>query len=68
MIKNLCDAFMTKIQGSVARTRHATVEGVQTDAEGRFELTDVPRNLVYLRGAIPGHRSAYGMLRKSVKV
>jgi hypothetical protein len=45
----MCDAFMTRIQGRVAGTSHATAEGTRTDAEGRFELTEVPRNLVYLR-------------------
>ncbi len=30
--------------------------------------TDPERNLLYLRGAVPGHRSAYVVVRKSVKV
>jgi len=29
---------------------------------------DEERNLIYLRGAVPGHRSSYLILRKSVKV
>jgi len=29
---------------------------------------DAERNLVYLRGAIPGHNNGYVMLQKSIKI
>ena len=45
----MCDAFRTRFQGQVISTRHSRVEGVVTDAEGRFRLEDVPRDLAYLR-------------------
>jgi hypothetical protein len=48
-IAPMCDAFRARWQGSVIGTSHSSVEGVVTDAEGRFELRDVPKSLVYLR-------------------
>ncbi len=45
----MCDAFRTRIQGETVSTQHAATEAVRTDAEGRFELQRVPRDLVYLR-------------------
>jgi RNA polymerase sigma-70 factor (ECF subfamily) len=53
----MCDAFRTEVKPGMASTSHASVEGTRTDAEGRFELRRVPKNLVYLRiegeGLIP---------------
>ena len=47
----MCDAFRTRIgaDGPVVSTRHHALEPVRTDDDGRFELTDVPRDLAYLR-------------------
>jgi protocatechuate 3,4-dioxygenase beta subunit len=46
----MCDAFELKsFAGEVFRTHHGKVDGTQTDAEGRFELERVPRDLAYLR-------------------
>jgi hypothetical protein len=45
----MCDAFMTRFRGEVISTQHEALEPVLTDAEGRFTLHDVPRDLVYLR-------------------
>ncbi|MCI0588382.1 MAG: sigma-70 family RNA polymerase sigma factor [Planctomycetes bacterium] len=53
----MCDAFKTELKGGGASTNHDKLAGVRTDAEGRFELRNVPRSLVYLRieaeGLIP---------------
>jgi len=49
----MCDAFETKLAGETVSTHHATVRGVQTDAEGVFELARVPEDLVYLRIEAP---------------
>jgi hypothetical protein len=45
----MCDAFRVYVGGNQIGTHHASARGVKTDAEGRFRLTGVPRNLVYLR-------------------
>ena len=45
----MCDAFDTKIDGWIASTNHGKVKGTRTDDDGRFELRNVPRSLVYLR-------------------
>jgi hypothetical protein len=45
----MCDAFQTRVDGHVLSTSHDALDGTVTDGEGRFELTDVPRTLVYLR-------------------
>ena len=45
----MCDAFHTRLQGRVISTYHARAEGTSTDAEGRFVLDEVPKDLVYLR-------------------
>ncbi|HET6204277.1 MAG TPA: sigma-70 family RNA polymerase sigma factor [Planctomycetota bacterium] len=45
----MCDAFRTALDGNAASTSHDALDGVKTDAEGRFELRRVPRSLVYLR-------------------
>jgi hypothetical protein len=45
----MCDAFRAQWQGSILGTSHSAVDGVRTDEQGRFELKDVPKSLVYLR-------------------
>jgi RNA polymerase sigma-70 factor (ECF subfamily) len=45
----MCDAFRVQWQGHVLGTSHDGLEGVRTDEDGRFELRNVPRSLVYLR-------------------
>jgi RNA polymerase sigma-70 factor (ECF subfamily) len=45
----MCDAFRSRWGDTTLGTSHSAVEGVRTDAEGRFELENVPRSLVYLR-------------------
>jgi RNA polymerase sigma-70 factor (ECF subfamily) len=45
----MCDAYEQRFEGNVMRTEHQTVAGVATDAEGRFALERVPKDLVYLR-------------------
>jgi RNA polymerase sigma-70 factor (ECF subfamily) len=45
----MCDAFRVRHEGRPISTSHGGVEGTTTDAEGRFELRDVPMSLVYLR-------------------
>ncbi len=45
----MCDAFQARFQGEVIGTSHDALDGVVTDDEGRFELEDVPKTLVYLR-------------------
>jgi protocatechuate 3,4-dioxygenase beta subunit len=44
-----CDALRLSYNGETISTTHAGGEPVVTDEEGRFELEDVPRDLVYLR-------------------
>lgn len=44
------DAFFVRYQGRIVSTSHAHASVVDTsDAEGKFELVNVPRELVYLR-------------------
>jgi len=45
----MCDAFRLKHSGQTVGTSHARIEGTTTDADGRFELSNVPKTLVYLR-------------------
>jgi hypothetical protein len=45
----MCDAFQLRVNGETWSTSHTRAAGVTTDAEGRFELKTVPKNLVYLR-------------------
>jgi RNA polymerase sigma-70 factor (ECF subfamily) len=45
----MCDSFRSRWEGMTLGTSHSAVEGVRTDGEGRFELVDVPKSLVYLR-------------------
>jgi RNA polymerase sigma factor (sigma-70 family) len=45
----MCDAFQAKLNGRTVSTSHDALDGTTTDAEGRFELRDVPKSLVYLR-------------------
>ena len=45
----MCDAFQTRLGGNVVSTQHDAAESTLTDAEGVFELPNVPRDLVYLR-------------------
>jgi RNA polymerase sigma-70 factor (ECF subfamily) len=49
----MCDAFKLIVGGNPIRTHHSAIDGVATDAEGRFALVNVPKNLVYLR--LDGH-------------
>ncbi len=48
-IGTMCDAFQTRFAGQVISTQHGGTDGVVTDDEGRFELQQVPKDLVYLR-------------------
>jgi RNA polymerase sigma factor (sigma-70 family) len=48
-VATMCDAFETRFQGQLVATHHGGADGVTTDAEGRFQLERVPRDLVYLR-------------------
>lgn len=43
------DVFLTKLDGRTVGTSHDGVAGATTDADGFFELENVPRELVYLR-------------------
>ena len=45
----MCDAFRMKYMGQTVGTSHAALDGTTSDAEGRFELKNVPNTLVYLR-------------------
>jgi RNA polymerase sigma-70 factor (ECF subfamily) len=45
----MCDTYVARVGGQVIGTSHSMVEGTTTDAEGRFELENVPVSLVYLR-------------------
>lgn len=44
-----CDAFITRIQGQVIGTRHASGQQLRTDEEGRFEFRTIPKRLAYFR-------------------
>jgi len=45
----MCDAFKVKHMGHTISTSHGGLDGTLTDADGRFELKNVPKSLVYLR-------------------
>lgn len=45
----MCDTFQARFQGNVVATSHDALDGVMTDDDGRFEIKDVPKSLVYLR-------------------
>ncbi len=45
----MCDALSIKYSGRPISTHHDALEPVATDAEGRFELKNVPMSLAYLR-------------------
>ena len=45
----MCDAFVLTVGGATMSTNHASVDGVTTDADGKFALVGVPKELVYLR-------------------
>lgn len=45
----MCDALETRFEGNVIGTHHETAAASSTDAEGRFALARVPKDLVYLR-------------------
>jgi RNA polymerase sigma-70 factor (ECF subfamily) len=45
----MCDAFQARLQGQVIGTSHDALDGVVTGDDGRFEMKDVPKTLVYLR-------------------
>jgi hypothetical protein len=45
----MCDALETRLEGQVLGTQHESLEGTRTDADGRFVLERVPRELAYLR-------------------
>jgi RNA polymerase sigma-70 factor (ECF subfamily) len=48
-VRPMCDALAVKFQGRTISTSHDRVDGATTDAQGRFELRNVPMSLVYLR-------------------
>ena len=48
-IHPMCNGFELRYQGQVVSTSHTSVEGTVTADDGSFELTDVPRELVFLR-------------------
>ena len=48
-VRPMCDAFQQRIGGEVVGTSHEMASGTRTDEDGRFALTQVPRDLVYLR-------------------
>ncbi|MFN0206304.1 MAG: sigma-70 family RNA polymerase sigma factor [Planctomycetota bacterium] len=45
----MCDTFKVKFEQRVIGTSHQSLEGVTTNADGEFEIKNVPKNLVYLR-------------------
>ncbi|MFN0008983.1 MAG: hypothetical protein ACKVXR_13860, partial [Planctomycetota bacterium] len=45
----MCDAFQARFKGQIISTNHQSLDGTTTDAEGRFELANVPKSLVYVR-------------------
>lgn len=45
----MCDAFQARLKGEIVNTSHEALDGTTTDAEGRFELANVPKRLVYVR-------------------
>ena len=45
----MCDAFRVRHEGRTLSTSHRALEGTTTGADGRFELVNVPKSLVYLR-------------------
>jgi RNA polymerase sigma-70 factor (ECF subfamily) len=45
----MCDPYVARVDGQVIGTSHSSLDGTTTDAEGRFELANVPVSLVYLR-------------------
>lgn len=45
----MCDALQLKHEGRTVSTSHDARDSVTTDAEGRFELQNVPMSLAYLR-------------------
>jgi RNA polymerase sigma-70 factor (ECF subfamily) len=49
-VRPMTDTFFMRYQGRVVGTSHAgQSRGTETDEEGRFELENMPRELVYLR-------------------
>ncbi len=48
-IHPMCDSFRARWDGQIVSTSHSGVDGTRTDEEGRFELRNVPKSLVYLR-------------------
>lgn len=48
-IAPMCDAFRARWKGDILGTSHEALDGVRTDEDGRFELEDVAKSLVYLR-------------------
>ena len=48
-VRSSCDAFRNRVDGQVVGTRHASGVETTTDERGRFELSSVPKTLVYLR-------------------
>jgi RNA polymerase sigma factor (sigma-70 family) len=53
----MCDALEIRLEGATIATQHESAPGTASDAEGRFVLERVPKELVYLRidgaGVIP---------------
>lgn len=48
-VKPMIDVLPVSQDGRIVMTNHADLEGMPTDAEGRFEFRRVPRKRVYLR-------------------
>ncbi|MBI1850155.1 MAG: carboxypeptidase regulatory-like domain-containing protein [Planctomycetes bacterium] len=45
----MCDTFRAKLEGQTIGTSHQTLGGVATDGDGRFEMKNIPKSLVYIR-------------------
>ncbi len=48
-VRPMCDALSVSYLGRTISTSHDRIDGATTDDEGRFELRNVPKSLVYLR-------------------
>lgn len=62
-VRPMCDALRLRHEGRTFSTSHDATAETTTDADGRFELRDVPMSLVYLRvdgeGILPEEYGRY---------